>query len=128
VQWLDDARDEHPLPVVDCGRLATQVGRLACRCASHVIWMLPATASGVLRARRVLAMHEPELGRREIVLARSDPGGRQPPMSELTALADARFGPLVLMPQIPDLGEHPCDEGLTAAQVTLEAIEGLLRR
>jgi hypothetical protein len=63
-----------------------------------------------------------------MLVARFDPGGRQPPMSELTALADTLAGPLVLMPNVPDLGERTCDEGLAAAQVTLEAIASLLRR
>jgi hypothetical protein len=128
LQLLRDARDEHPLTVVDCGRLATTVGRLAHRHASHVAWVLPATLGGVRRARRVLAAQEPAVDQREIVVARFDPGGRQSPISDLTALADARRGPLVLMPDVPDLGERTCEEGLEAAQVTLGAILSLLRR
>jgi len=125
---IRDAREEHSLTVIDCGRLATQVGRLALQQASHVVWVLPATISGVVRARRVLALHEPDSSLREIVVARADPGARQAPMAELTSLADGRHGPLVLMPHVPDLGEHSCDEGLAAAQITLEAISSLLRR
>lgn len=128
VQLLRDARAEHPLTVVDCGRLATVEGRLSLRHASHVIWVLPATASGVLRARRVLAVQEPQSGRREMVVARADPGGRQAPIHELTALADLRRGPLVLMPHVGDLGERRCDDALAAGQVTLEAIASVVRR
>jgi MinD-like ATPase involved in chromosome partitioning or flagellar assembly len=125
---LDDAREEHPLTVVDCGRLATEAGQLARRDASHVVWVLPATTSGALRARRVLATLEAEPGQTEVVVARSDPAGRQAPLGELTALADSRDGPLVLVPHIPDLAEHPCEDGLAAAQVPLQAIASLLRR
>jgi hypothetical protein len=128
VRLLRDARAEHPLTVVDCGRLASTVGRLAQRQASHVAWVLPATVSGVLRARRVLAVQEPGSDQREIVVARFAPGGRQPPISDLTDLAEIRRAPLVLMPDVPDLGERTCEEGLAAAQVTLEAIASLVRR
>jgi MinD-like ATPase involved in chromosome partitioning or flagellar assembly len=127
-QLIRDAREEHTLTIVDCGRLATETGRLALEQATHVAWILPATVSGVIRARRVLAIFEPESGRREIVVARADPGGRQAPMAELTALADGRHGPVVLMPHVPDLGEHSCDDGLAAAQITLEALASVLRR
>ncbi len=125
---LADAREEHRLTIVDCGRLATGVGQVARQHASHVAWVLPATVSGVLRARRVLTVYEPESGRRELVVARADSSGRQPAIAELTELADARRAPLVLMPHVPDLGERTCEEGLEAAAVTLEAIRSLVRR
>lgn len=125
---LADARDEHRLTIVDCGRLATAVGQVARQHASHVAWVLPATVSGVLRARRVLGVYEPDSSQRELVVARADSGRRQAPMAELTALAEARRAPLVLMPHVPDLGEHTCEQGLEAAAVTLEAIRSVVRR
>jgi MinD-like ATPase involved in chromosome partitioning or flagellar assembly len=125
---LADARAGHALTVVDCGRLATVLGRFALERATHVAWILPATVSGIVRARRLLPLVEPEPGRRELMVARFDAGGRQPPIEELTALAETRDAPLVLMPHVPDLGEHDTREALDAAQVTLEAIRSLLRR
>jgi MinD-like ATPase involved in chromosome partitioning or flagellar assembly len=127
--WLlADAREEHALTVVDCGRLATTAGRVALDQATHVAWVLPATTSGLLRARRVLALVEPSPDRHELVVARRDAAGRQPPIDQLTDLATMRGGPLVLMPHVPDLGERSREEALDAAQVTLEAIRALVRR
>jgi MinD-like ATPase involved in chromosome partitioning or flagellar assembly len=128
VRLLGDAREEHELTVIDCGTLASTVSIAVRQLASHVAWVLPATVSGVLRARRVLELSAREAGQREMVVARFDPGGRQPPMTELTALAEARRAPLVLMPHVPDLGERRCEEGLAEAQVTLDAIASLLAR
>ena len=49
-------------------------------------------------------------------------------MRELTALADSRHAPLVLMPHIPDLAVVDVSEVIDAAQLTLTAFEGVLRR
>lgn len=125
---LRDAREEHALTIVDCGGLATAAGRIARESASHLAWVLPATVSGLVRARRMLALYEPDPRQRELLVARFDAGGRQPPLAELTELADSRHARLALMPHVPDLGEHPCEQALEEAQVTLEAITSLIRR
>ena len=51
---LIDAREAHRLTVIDCGTLARDADRVALAAATHVAWVLPATADGISRARRVL--------------------------------------------------------------------------
>lgn len=125
---LRDAREAHVLTVVDCGTLARRVDRRALARASHVAWLLPATAAGVRRARATLGVLPRDPGRAELVIARHDAAGRTPPTSELAALAAERGGPLVLMPHVPDLAERSAEEAAEAASVTLRAIQGVLGR
>lgn len=125
---LLDARGTHDLAVIDCGTLARAADRHALACATHVAWLLPATASGLRRGWRALAALAGDSKRHEIVVARSDPAGRPPPMGELGALAAERGAPLVLMPNVPDLAEEPPEAGAEAAGTTLQAIRGVLAR
>jgi hypothetical protein len=119
---LADARATHALTVVDCGTLRGPVDRLVLAAATHVAWVLPATLSGVVRASRVLSLFGTEGARRELVVARSDAGGRKAPSDELAALATRRNAPLVLMPDVPDLAERSPYEARATAAVTLQAI------
>lgn len=123
---LSDARAAHQLTVVDCGGLRAPIDRCVLELATHVAWVLPATTSGLRRAGPVLELFAVEASRREVVVARRDTTGTKPPIDELTALAGSRGAPLVLMPHVPDLGETSPDEGLDAAQLTLQAIRGVL--
>lgn len=125
---LRDAQEAHRLTVIDCGALARSVDRQVLARATHVAWLLPATASGVRRAGRILGVVPRDPARVELVVARHDAAGRTPPTSELAPLAAERGGPLVLMPHVPDLGERPPQEAEEAASVTLRAIQGMLRR
>jgi hypothetical protein len=125
---LADARAAHRLTVVDCGALRGPVDRLVLDAASHVAWVLPATLSGVRRAGPVLELFGSDPTRKELVVARRDAGERKPPADDLTALAAGRHARLVLMPHVPDLGEEPAARGLEAAQVTLQAIRGVIDR
>jgi Flp pilus assembly CpaE family ATPase len=125
---LRDAREAHPLTVVDCGTLARRLDRQIFAEATHLAWVLPATTSAVRRAQRVLAIVPPAWPGRELVVARHDAAGRTPPMAELAALAAERLGPLVLMPHVPDLAERSAREVAEAASVTLTATDGVLRR
>jgi Flp pilus assembly CpaE family ATPase len=125
---LRDAREAHPLTVFDCGTLARRLDRQVFGEATHVAWVLPATSSGVRRARRLLAAVPLAGPERELLVARQDAAGRTPPTAELAALAGERLGPLVLMPHVADLGERPVREVAEAASVTLGAIHGVLRR
>ncbi len=123
---LSDARAAHGLTVVDCGSLRGSIDRFVLDVASHVVWVLPATLSGVRRALPVLELFGVEASRREVVVARHDSGGRKAPTEELTALASARGAPLVLMPHVPDLGEVGRDGALDGAQVTLQALRRVI--
>jgi hypothetical protein len=125
---LDQAREAHALTVVDCGTLARNAERLALANASHVAWVLPATAGAVQRARRVLeAVADRPLGR-QLLVARPDPHQRKLPLAELKRLAEARHAALILLPALPDLGSGGGDDALAVAQVPLQAVHGLLAR
>ena len=123
---LEDARAAHRLTVVDCGALRGAVDRLVLEAASHVAWVLPATISGVRRAGPVLELFGSDPARKEVVVARRDGAERKPPADDLTALAAGRGARLVLMPDVPDLGEEPPARALDAAQLTLQAIRGVI--
>ena len=69
---LDHARERYALTVIDCGTLAREADQVALASASHVAWVLPASASGVRRARRVLEAINPYLLGRELIVARHD--------------------------------------------------------
>ncbi|WP_155891975.1 hypothetical protein [Conexibacter woesei] len=127
---VEDARAAHGLTVVDCGVLAEPAQRVAAAMATHVVWVLPATPGGVLRARHVLGSGGPlPGGRPEVVVARRDATAeRKAQTRELTTIADERRAPLVLLPHLPDLATGDVDAALAAAEVALEALSGALRR
>ena len=54
VGGLDHARRRYTLTVIDCGTLARQADQIALAKASHVAWVLPATAGAVDRGRKTL--------------------------------------------------------------------------
>jgi MinD-like ATPase involved in chromosome partitioning or flagellar assembly len=125
---LDQAKRAHGLTVIDCGTLAREIDRFMLACATHIAWLLPATVSGELRASRLLDHVGHGTGGREVVVARMDPAERKAPIHELTALAERRNAPLVLMPQIGDLAETGLDDVLEAASGALHALATVLHR
>jgi Flp pilus assembly CpaE family ATPase len=125
---LGDAREAHSLTVADCGTLRGRAERQVLAEASHVAWVMPATRSGVSRARRVLELFGLDRERPELLVARHDAGGRAAPVEELSELAAIRNAALVLMPHVPDLGEHGPDAALGEVGLTMEAIWTVLRR
>jgi len=125
---LADARAAHRLTVVDCGVVRGDAEQQVVEAVSHVIWVLPATLSGLRRGARTLELFGVDAGRQELVVARSDPAGQRPPMDALGALAESRSAPLVLMPHVPDLAERPAQEALIDAGLSLDAIRAAIRR
>jgi hypothetical protein len=117
----------HAVTVVDCGTLQTEADRLVLRSASHVAWVLPATAGGVRRAERVLAAVGLRLAGGELVVARRDARERAAGLRALRALAERRRAPLVLVPHLSNVRDRPA-RALEEAQVPLQAILGALRR
>ena len=124
---LIDAREAHALTVVDCGTLAREVEQTAASTSSHAVWVLPATAHGVRAGGRVLDA-APRPAGQELIVARRD--ARQPnaPLRELRRIAAERRAPLVLMPHLPGLDAGRLEAAMGAAQVSLQAILGALKR
>lgn len=120
------ARQAHALTVVDCGTLQRDADRATIECATHVAWVLPATASGVRRAQRVLRRVSAPNGR-ELLLARRDRRARTPGLRTLRALAEDRRATLVLVPHVPDLLSD-VRRSLAEARGALQAIDGALER
>ena len=120
------ARRAHALTVVDCGTLQRDADRATIEFATHVAWVLPATASGVRRAQRVLA-RLPAPNGRELLLARRDRRARTSGLRPLRALAEDRRATLVLVPHVPDLLSD-ARRGLAEARGALQAIDGALER
>ena len=125
---LDHARGRYALTVIDCGTLAREADQVALAKASHVAWVLPATVSGVRRARRVLEAINPYLLGSELLVARHDERKPKAAMRDLKRLAEHRGASLVLLPSLPDLAAGDAAAALETAQVSLQAIQGLLTR
>jgi Flp pilus assembly CpaE family ATPase len=123
---LTDAQAVHALTVVDAGTLARPVEQATLGVATHVVWVLPASTTGVTRASRVLERIAP-LTQSEVLLARAQPGVRRPPMSALADLADERRAQLLLMPTV-DATNGNLSAMVDRAQLALQAIGGVLQR
>ena len=125
---LDHARRRYTLTVIDCGTLARQADQIALAKASHVAWVLPATAGAVDRGRKTLDALAPHPSGREMLLARHQPSDRRRALSELRDLARERRAPLILLPSLPELATGNARPALESAQVPLQAILGALAR
>jgi MinD-like ATPase involved in chromosome partitioning or flagellar assembly len=124
---LCDARESHGLTVIDCGTLARESEQMAAAAATHVAWVLPATARGVSRARRVLDAAPPTAGQ-ELLVVRGEARRSHAPLRELRQIAADRHAPLVLVPHLAGLDADRLDAAGEAAQVPVQAILGALRR
>jgi Flp pilus assembly CpaE family ATPase len=125
---LDDARQAHALTVVDCGTPRGAIEAQILETATHVVWVVPATAGGIARGRQVLDLFGSGSWRAEAVVARRDSTEGRAGLDLLSELAASRSAPLVLMPHVPDLASRGPDTALELAGVTLEAIRTVLRR
>ena len=123
---LDHARERYALTVIDCGTLAREADQVALGKASHVAWVLP--ASGARRAWQVLKAVHPYPASSELIVARHDERVPKAAIRELRQLAEQRRATLVLFPSVPDLGTGKLARALELAQVSLQAIAGVLRR
>ena len=125
---LDHARRRYRLTVIDCGTLARQADQIALSKASHVAWVLPATADAVDRGRKTLNALAPHPSGREMLLARDQPSDRRRTLRELRDLARERHAPLILLPALPEITAGNPTTLLETAQVPLQAILGALAR
>ena len=124
---LSHAREAHRVTVIDCGTLAREIEQIVAAAATHVAWVLPASAHGVSRGRRVLAA-APPLTAAELVVARTEVRQAIAPVRELRRVAADRRAPLVLMPHLAGLETGRFDAAVEAAQVPVQAILGALQR
>jgi Flp pilus assembly CpaE family ATPase len=125
---LDQARERYALTVIDCGTLARDADRVALARASHVAWVLPATVSAVRRAGRVLDAITLHVPGDEVLVARHQEHARKVPLKELRQLAKHRGATLVLLPTLPAIAVGDAAAAFDTAQVSLQAIQGLLAR
>jgi hypothetical protein len=124
---LSDAREAHGLTVIDCGALASEVGQIVMAEATHVAWVLPATKHSVELGQRVLAAAPGGRGS-QLLVARRDRRQTNAPVRELRRLAGQQGLPLVLVPDLPGLEDGNLPRAVDAAQVSVQAILGALRR
>jgi Flp pilus assembly CpaE family ATPase len=125
---LDHARRRYTLTVVDCGTLAREADQIALARASHVAWVLPATAGAVDRGRKTLDALASHPSGREMLIARHDPSDPRTAIRALRDLARQRRAPLILLPSLPEPAIGNTAAALEAAQVPLQAILGALAR
>ncbi|MFZ0381154.1 MAG: hypothetical protein WCD11_01260 [Solirubrobacteraceae bacterium] len=124
---LGDAREAHTLTVIDCGTLASEVGQIIMAEATHVAWVVSATKHGVELGQRVLAAAPSGRGS-QFLVARRDRREMNAPVRELRRLAGEQRLPLVLVPDLPGLEDGNLPRAVEAAQVSMQAILGALRR
>ena len=124
---LGDAREAHMLSVIDCGTLASEFGKTVMGEATHVAWVLPATKRGVELGQRVLSAVPSGRGS-YLVVARRDRRQAKAPVRALRRLAGEHRLPLVLVPDLPGLEDGNLPRAVDAAQVSVQAILGALRR
>ncbi|HTX11596.1 MAG TPA: hypothetical protein VME22_23435 [Solirubrobacteraceae bacterium] len=125
---LEHARERYTLTVIDCGTLAREADQIALASATHVAWVLPATAGAAIRGRQLLDAIAPHPSGREILVARHELGDRRRALRELRDLARRRRALLILLPSVPELATGNADGALETAQVPLQAILGALGR
>jgi len=125
---LDHARRRYALTVIDCGTLAREADQIALASATHVAWVLTATAGAAIRGRQLLDAIGQHQSGREILIARHEPRDRRKALRELRDLARHRRALLILLPSMPELATGNSDAALETAQVPLQAILGALGR
>jgi hypothetical protein len=118
---LDDARDAHPVTIVDCGTLQRPVERSVAEQASSLLWVTRGTPGGAGQAKAALG-HLPLRADREILAVRATEERNAAAEHELMSAADLRGASLVFLPALPDLGRIGIEAALQVAQVALEAI------
>jgi Flp pilus assembly CpaE family ATPase len=125
---LEHARERYTLTVIDCGTLAREADQIALAGATHVAWILSATAAAVNRGRQLLDAIPPHRSGREILVARHEPRDRRRALRELRELASGRHAPLILLPSVSGPARGDASAALETAQVPLQAILGAVRR
>ena len=124
---LSEARAAGGLVVLDCGTADHEIDRLTLAGATHVLWVIPATASGVARGERALKLLAEFVHGRQALVARLDRNEHATAVSRLADLA-GRWGlELILFPHVDDIAQALVEEAVDESEVALEAIAAVLR-
>lgn len=121
---LHDAREAHPLTIVDCGTLQRPIEQAVALEASAIIWVAQVSPSGARRARAALRSL-PRSADHEILVVRAGESRDSAIERQLMDAADLRGASLVFVPTLPDVCDG-LDGALEAGQLALEAIRGRL--
>lgn len=122
---LHDARDAHPLTIVDCGTLQRPIERSVAEQASAILWVAQASQSGARRARAALRSL-PQSADHEILAVRAVESRDSALEHQLMNAADLRGASLVFVPAMPDICGGGMEAALEAGQLALEAIRSRL--
>ena len=125
---LSEARAAGGLVVLDCGTADHDVDRVALSASSHVLWVIPATASGIARGERALKLLAEFARGRQALVARLERNEHATAVSRLADLAARWELELILFPHVEDVAQALVEEAIDEAQVALEAIAAVLRR
>ena len=125
---LDEAQAAAGLVVLDCGIASQDIDRQALSAASHVLWVIPATASGVARGARALEQLGESVDGPHALVARLDRNEDTVAVSRLAELAARWSAEVILFPHVRDIAEALVEEAIDEAQVALEAIAAVLRQ
>jgi Flp pilus assembly CpaE family ATPase len=125
---LRQARAAHGLTVVDCGSITRLEALPALELATHILWVLTATAAGLARGSVALDALAPRpRGVAEALVAVATVSPRAFYTRELSALAARRADRLVLVPHAPSLLGPDADPAAALAG-TLADLATVLRR
>ena len=124
---VDHARERYALTVIDCGTLAHQADQIALTNATHVAWVLPATAGAVARGQDVLAALDSD----PLAASCSSRATSHPTKGDHARAQDARARTPCHadpVPSLPELATGDTRAAIETAQVPLQAILGALSR
>ena len=125
---LSEARAAGGLVVLDCGTADHEVDRVALSASSHVLWVIPATASGIARGEHALKLLAGFARGEQALVARLERNEHATAVSRLADLAARWELELILFPHVENVAQALVEEAIDEAQVALEAIAAVLRR
>lgn len=125
---LVEARATAGLMVLDCGTAGREVDRRALEAATHVLWVIPATVSGLARSERTFELLGAGIDAPQALIARLDRSEQTATVSQLAGFAAESGLELILFPHVEDIAQALVAEAIDDAQVALEAIAAVLHR
>jgi hypothetical protein len=124
---LDAARQRAGMVILDLGAGRGATERLCLALCEQVLWVAPASRSGLARAQRALALRAGALDGRQALILRADAQEPPPTGREIASLAQRAGLPVVLVPHLPDAAHIHTGQLIAEAQLALQAIAGVLR-